>query len=853
VVYASSFDGFALSVLSPELVRSEVEAGYRHDEALLIAGFFLAWLYGCAVLFRRNFVRSRMGMSVAAVATAALAMTCAVGAGAGLGLHFHDDLVLLAFLLLSVGLGDSFVLLACIQPFEPSWRQATPFQLSNLANKVASRFWWIRAAEAEGVVPIARQGRRRRRGGGDAAAIASGADVDEDLPDRDDDDGSIMEEEESIEGGISVGCAAAGPFITVTSLTLMCIFLIGAYTIIPAFRSFCLHAALGIAFLWLFHFCFFLPLLCIDAHRQNAHHCDAPCCCLPAPGGGGRGGLGAGSSGVEDQCCAPSGTLFDENSSSLCGRWIGSRLLAAVFHPFGNFVVLVLFVAGLTAGIWGCSTTLSAQFDPTANALVRDVSGQTASAAARAVQVRDALFPLTADGATEIRFYAVSASTDFFASMDAMDTLSSALGSASATVYAAGTNFWWSDYKAYLASTAPYSSGSGVTDGKPVSQTVFATSLEEFLNSASGAQYWQDVIPLSHPAVASTSSAAASALLPLGGGLRSMRLRVRTVSATSTSEQVDIMDSLRSLGSSAGGSSLGAFPFHANWSALEYSSRAVWEVVRHLLIGIAVLFVAMLFLLSANLWAALLVVLLTSVVVVDTLGLIAFAGLNLTPQVAMCTLLYVPLGLGFFVRPVQGYLRALGTRDHRARRTFEKIGGVVVDYMVVLFSVVLFLAAAQTRSLFASFATLAILVALGLFHGMGLLPVVLQWIGPAATFESEIVLADVNVESNTTAHLGGPQVASSAASGAAAADPANPFAFTPQQQHRLQQQQRQQQQLHQQTDAATGSGSAVEMGHWRVSDGEHEASQSRSHHDHHAVAGLENRTPQKPQQQVRWV
>jgi signal transduction histidine kinase len=285
-------------------------------------------------------------------------------------------------------------------------------------------------------------------------------------------------------------------------------------------------------------------------------------------------------------------------------------------------------------------------------------------------------------------------------------------------------------------------------------------------------------------------------------------------------------------------------------------------VVRHLLIAIAVLFVAMLFLLSANLWAALLVVLLTSVVVVDTLGLVAFAGLNLTPEVAMCTLLYVPLGLGFFVRPVQGYLRALGTRDHRARRTFEKIGGVVVDYMVVLFSVVLFLAAAATRSLFASFTTLALLVALGLFHGLALLPVVLQWIGPAATFESEIVLADVNVESNTTAHLGGgPQVASSAASGAAAADPANPFAFTPQQQHRLQQQQQQQrQQQQQQADAAAGSGGAVEMGHWRVSGAgqEHEASQtSRSHHDHHhAIAGLQNRTPQKPQQQQqqgRWI
>ena len=184
-----------------------------------------------------------------------------------MGLAFYPDMILLSFFLLAIGLGDSFVLMACIQPLEPSWRQATPFALSGLASKVRSRFWWIRSAESEGVLPINRGGRARG--------------------DDDDDDGesgrgrSFDTDAESIEGAVSVGVAAGGPFITVLNMALSTSLVIGAYTAIPAFRSFCITACVCVVFLWVFQFTFFLPCLALDAQRQNARRCDAPFCCCP--------------------------------------------------------------------------------------------------------------------------------------------------------------------------------------------------------------------------------------------------------------------------------------------------------------------------------------------------------------------------------------------------------------------------------------------------------------------------------------------------------------------------------------------------------------------------------------------
>jgi hypothetical protein len=209
------------------------------------------------------------------------------------------------------------------------------------------------------------------------------------------------------------------------------------------------------------------------------------------------------------------------------------------------------------------------------------------------------------------------------------------------------------------------------------------------------------------------------------------------------------------------------FPMHADYAALETQRVLVSEVVQHLLICGATIFLLLLFLL-ANLWAAVLVLLAVAVMAVDMAGLLALAGYSVSPHTAMPTLLWLGLSLGFFVHSMHGFLRCMGTRPYRARKSLQKIGGTVVDFGAVLLLSVVLLAAAQTRALFADFVSLALLAALGIFHGLAVWPVVLAFAGPAASFSSEITLADA--ESNRVA-----QLVTAPSASAAARDPADPF------------------------------------------------------------------------------
>src|SRR6185312_13818285 len=107
--------------------------------------------------------------------------------------------------------------------------------LVSLALKLKTRFWWIRSGDTEGVNPLT---------GHSQTGAEHGARMDR------------MIDEESFEGGVSVGTAAVGPFLCMSTLCIVCAFLLGAYTDIPSYRAFCLTGALCVIFLFVFHFCF---------------------------------------------------------------------------------------------------------------------------------------------------------------------------------------------------------------------------------------------------------------------------------------------------------------------------------------------------------------------------------------------------------------------------------------------------------------------------------------------------------------------------------------------------------------------------------------------------------------------
>ena len=69
----------------------------------------------------------------------------------------------------------------------------------------------------------------------------------------------------------------AGVAITITSVTDLLAFGIGATTILPALQSFCLFAAFGILFVFLYMVTFFLAFFSLDQRRiESFRNC---CCC----------------------------------------------------------------------------------------------------------------------------------------------------------------------------------------------------------------------------------------------------------------------------------------------------------------------------------------------------------------------------------------------------------------------------------------------------------------------------------------------------------------------------------------------------------------------------------------------
>ncbi len=152
---------------------------------------------------------------------------------------------------------------------------------------------------------------------------------------RDEQKTNIYEYEELF----AIGLRHAGVAITITSVTDLLAFGIGATTVLPALSSFCLYAAIGITFVFIFMLTFFLGFFAYDVRRMLDSR-DACLCCLK-----------------KNHDYAP----------SQCSQ---KSLLRSAFRAYGNVltkfqvkVVVLIFSCGLLAfGVWGL-TQLETRFD----------------------------------------------------------------------------------------------------------------------------------------------------------------------------------------------------------------------------------------------------------------------------------------------------------------------------------------------------------------------------------------------------------------------------------------------------------------------------------------------------------
>ena len=149
----------------------------------------------------------------------------------------------------------------------------------------------------------------------------------------------------SIPDRIEKAMQRVGVSITLTKVTSISSFLLGATGIFPSVQYFCVYAAISCFYIWLLHCTTFCALLALDARRAEADppRLD-PCFCVTA-----------------GPSCMPSKT--NSQGTSILETALVAMIKFLTSHPAISFTTIILFlvVAGVSA--WQVSLGLSTDFD----------------------------------------------------------------------------------------------------------------------------------------------------------------------------------------------------------------------------------------------------------------------------------------------------------------------------------------------------------------------------------------------------------------------------------------------------------------------------------------------------------
>ncbi|XP_070562444.1 patched domain-containing protein 3-like isoform X2 [Ptychodera flava] len=468
----------------------------------------------------------------------------------------------------------------------------------------------------------------------------------------------------------------AGVSITVTSITDFVAFGIGASTILPALRSFCVYCAIGIFFLFFFSITFFTAVLAIDQRRVESKR-NACCCCYV------------------HQADFPRWRCGQDNKG----------LLASCFrHGFANglmklpvkIVVVIAALALLGVNIWG-TINLEQEFQfewfLPEDSYVIDY-----------LDASDTYFP--ASGlAGDVYLVDVDYYTEFQALDDLYDQLEN-------NQYIFAIDSWYEDLRVWIRRQKNSDPAYGDND-LPVNETVFFTWALEFLQVTNEGRRHSDDIKLSQDNITYS------------------RINFQFVSLENSAIQIDAMQDIRkiikNIGFTAEDAAFAYAEVFPTWDANQVIKK---ELYRNLGLAMAAVFLVTLILI-ANLWTSLLVFLCVIFTLVDVTGMMHFWGLTIDTVTTINLILAVGLAVDYSAHIGHTFMTLKGTRDRRAKYTLGAIGPAVFNGGFSTFLAFVLLIFSNSYIFKVFFKIFFLVVLFGLFHGLVFLPVMLSWIGPS--------------------------------------------------------------------------------------------------------------------------
>ncbi|KAK3599821.1 hypothetical protein CHS0354_022387 [Potamilus streckersoni] len=481
----------------------------------------------------------------------------------------------------------------------------------------------------------------------------------------------------------------SGVSVTVTSVTDIVAFGIGATTVIPGLSAFCIYAAIGIFALYMLVATFFVAVLTLDEKRIEQSRDGLMPCCVH-------------KNYTPNRC----------SQKNFCQLFM-QNVFGPVLMKFPVKITVILVTCALVAVNCWSFTLMKQDFDlynyiPT-DSYARDYVGATKM-----------FFPSAGDN---IAVYCDS--MNYFHNKLLLEEMDRNIRE-DPHVLNGSVEFWFTAFTQWLKTTHnPNIRAQLGADFYPMSEEIFHGLVLKFISQPEGMAFGH--------------------MLKFHTGRTPPRIRasfipLKHTRQTSSAEKITAMESLRGVLDGIKFPDGKCFSYGFSYLNNETNKILQEELYRNLALSGACIFVVTLVLI-ANLWTSLLVFTCVVGTVVDVIGTLQFMEVTIDNASSILIILCVGLAVDYSAHIGHTFMTISGNKDDRAKVTLVKIGPAVINGGFSTFLAFVLLADSNSYGFALFFRVFMSVVVFGLFHGLVYLPVILSFIGPApykSASESEL-------------------------------------------------------------------------------------------------------------------
>ncbi|CAB9519756.1 Pick C1-like protein 1 [Seminavis robusta] len=547
----------------------------------------------------------------------------------------------------------------------------------------------------------------------DCFVIVNAFDRERKVPRKHEDDEALVER-------CARGLSRAGASITVTSMTDLVAFAISSTSALPALASFCAYASISITFLWFFASTFFTACLVLDERRQRGNRRDCFCCLTRGSGGNDNDNDNNDNELTEED--------LNDNQEGIASTYFRKYHAPAILSKPGKAIVLLIFAGLLGFGIYGAI-----------NLSVENTERNFIPTDSYIIDYTDAADTWFSDDGTSVYFIFEETQANIgngiydkrveLADLDQRLTeKSTAPPYIAEPVSADAYRNVMTGLEEYLIAEGTDAIGNATlgADGWPTNQEDFVMTLENYVNfGAPGSQYSQDVAMVSDAETRETR-------------LEAIRVEAEYVRLTKekrgeviedSSKQIEAMDATRAMQESWTDLPP-SFTYSNIFLAVEGFKVIQQELFSN--VGLAIMSVAIIVLLTVGSFTTtILITLNVAFCIVEILGFMWAIGIAIDSVSVINIVLSVGLSVDYSAHVGHSFMLKGGNNwDRRVTETLADIGAAVLCGATSTFLAVAVLLGSSSYVFKVLSTQFALTVALGVSHGLVLLPVLMSLVGP---------------------------------------------------------------------------------------------------------------------------